>query len=122
MNTKSISKTNEYSFTLVELMIVLAILAILAAVIIFAIKPGNIIDQTNDYKRVSDLNNISKSINYLNTIQLGLLNLGSAVTVYTSLPDNTSSTCSSYALPSLPTGYTYACKNTTDYRKNDGNG
>gem|GEM_PF-3774379 len=114
--------TKKYSFTLVELMIVLAILSLLAAIIIFAIKPGNIIDQTNDTRRVSDLNNIAKSINYLNVIQLGNLNLGSAVTVYTSLPDNTSTTCNSYALPSLPTGYTYACKNNTDYRKNDGNG
>ena len=121
MNNK-ISKTNKYSFTLVELMIVLAILALLAAVIIFAIKPGNIIDQTNDYKRISDLNNISKSINYLNTIQLGLLNLGNSAIVYTSLPDNTSTTCSSYALPSLPTGYTYSCKNSTNYRLNDSNG
>src|SRR5574343_1344372 len=116
------SKINKYSFTLVELMIVLAILALLAAVIIFAIKPGNIIDQTNDYKRVSDLNNISKSINYLNTIQLGLLNLGNPAIVYTSLPDNTSTTCSSYALPSLPTGYTYSCKNSTTYRLNDSTG
>jgi len=117
-----ISISKKSSFTLVELMIVLAILAILAAVIIFAIKPGNIIDQTNDYKRVSDLNNISKSINYLNTIQLGLLNLGSPTTIYVSLPDNTSTTCNSYALPSLPTGYIYACKNTTDYKKNDATG
>ena len=121
MNNKT-SKTNKYSFTLVELMIVLAILAILAAILIFAIKPGNILDQTNDTRRVSDLNNISKAINYLNVVQVGLLNLGSAVTVYTSLPDNTSSTCSSYALPSLPTGYTYACKNSTNYRLNDSNG
>src|SRR5574343_1203288 len=117
---QNISK--KYSFTLVELMIVLAILALLSAIIIFAIKPGNIIDQTNDTKRVSDLNTISKSINYLNTIQLGNLNLGSATTVYVSLPDNTSTSCTSYALPSLPAGYIYACKNSTDYRKNDSNG
>ena len=120
MNT--LTNKTKYSFTLVELMIVLAILALLAAIIIFAIKPGNILDQTNDTRRVSDLNNISKSINYLNAIQLGLLNLGSAVTVYTSLPDNTSSSCSSYALPSLPTGYGYQCKNSTLYRLNDSTG
>ena len=110
------------SFTLVELMIVLAILALLAGIVIFTIKPGNILDNINDYKRVSDLNNITKSINYLNVIQLGLLNLGSATTIYVSLPDNTSTTCNSYSLPSLPTGYGYLCKNSTDYRKNDGNG
>ena len=109
------------SFTLVELMIVLAILALLASIVIFVIKPGNILDQVNDYKRVSDLNNITKSINYLNVIQLGLLNLGSATTVYVSLPDS-STTCSSYPLPSLPAGYGYSCKNSTIYRLNDGTG
>ena len=110
------------SFTLVELMIVLAILALLAGIVISTIKPGNILDNINDYKRVSDLNNITKSILYLNVIQLGLLNLGSATTIYVSLPDNTSTTCTSYSLPSLHTGYGYLCKNSTDYRKNDGNG
>ena len=78
--------TKHSSFTLVELMIVLAILALLAGIVIFVVKPGNILDQVKDYQRVSDLNNISKSINYLNTIQLGLLNLGSATTIYVSLP------------------------------------
>ena len=112
----------KYSFTLVELMIVLAILSLLAAIIVFVLKPSNILDQFKDYQRVSDLNNISKSINYLNTIQLGLLNLGSATTIYVSLPDNTSTTCSSYSLPSLPTGYGYQCKNSTDYKKNDSTG
>ncbi len=110
------------SFTLVELMIVLAILALLAGIVVFTIKPGNILDNVNDYKRVSDLNNITKSINYLNVINLGLLNLGSATTIYVSLPDNTSTTCSSYALPSLPAGYGYSCKNTTIYRLNDSTG
>ena len=53
---------------------------------------------------------------------MGNLILGSATTVYVSLPDNTSTSCTSYALPSLPTGYSYSCKNSTDYRKNDSNG
>jgi len=54
-----------YSFTLVELMIVLGILALIAAIAIFVIKPSNIFDQINDYQRVSDLNTITKTINYI---------------------------------------------------------
>jgi hypothetical protein len=50
------------------------------------------------------------------------MNLGDANTVYTFLVDNTSTTCASYVLPSLPSGYSYACKGEIDYRKNDGNG
>jgi prepilin-type N-terminal cleavage/methylation domain-containing protein len=45
MNNKT-SKT-KYSFTLVELMIVLAILALLAAIIIFAIKPSAVYSSKN---------------------------------------------------------------------------
>ena len=110
------------SFTLVELMIVLAILAVLAGIVIFVVKPGNILDEFNDQKRLSEIKSISKAIDYLNTISLGNLNLGIATNVYLSLPDNTSTTCSSYSLPTLPTGYAYQCKNSTDYQKNDSTG
>ena len=34
-----------YSFTLVELMVVLAILAIIAGIVIFVVKPGDLLDQ-----------------------------------------------------------------------------
>ena len=69
-NSKKIyinSKKIKNSFTLVELMVVLAILALLAGIVIFVVKPGDILDNVKDYTRVSDLNNISKAINYLNT-------------------------------------------------------
>ena len=62
-----INLKKQNTFTLVELMIVLAILALLAGIVIFVVKPGNILDNVKDYQRVSDLNNISKAINYLNT-------------------------------------------------------
>jgi prepilin-type N-terminal cleavage/methylation domain-containing protein len=114
--------SKKYSFTLVELMIVLAILALLAGIVIFVVKPGNILDEFNDQKRLSEIKSISKAIDYLNTISLGNLSLGTATSVYLSLPDNTSTSCTSYALATLPTGYIYACKNTTDYKKNDGTG
>jgi prepilin-type N-terminal cleavage/methylation domain-containing protein len=110
------------SFTLVELMIVLAILSTLSGIILFTVKPGVILDEFNDQKRLTEIKAISKSIDYLNTVAMGNLNLGTATTIYLSLPDNTSTTCSSYALATLPTGYSYACKNSTDYRKNDSNG
>ena len=46
---------------------------------------------------------------------------GDSHTVYLSLPD-TSPTCSSYSLPVLPSGYSYACASQDNYRKVDGNG
>ena len=43
------------------------------------------------------------------------------MTVYLSLPD-ASSTCSSYALPTLATGYTYSCKPTSTFKNTDSTG
>ena len=115
-------KSKKYSFTLVELMIVLAILSTLSGIILFTVQPGVVLDEFNDQKRLAEIKAISKSIDYLNTVAMGNLNLGNPTTIYLSLPDNTSTTCSSYSLATLPTGYTYACKNSIDYRKNDSNG
>jgi len=47
--------------------------------------------------------------------------MGTSTIVYTSLPD-TDSTCSSYGLPSLPSGWTYNCETTTTYTNVDGTG
>ena len=55
------------SFTLVELMIVIAILAILSAIVIFALNPARLFDNTRDTKRVSDINTINRAINFIET-------------------------------------------------------
>lgn len=109
------------SFTLVELMIVIAILAILSAIVIFALNPGRLFDNFRDTRRVSDINTINKAINFVETWNTGGISYGSTSTVYISLPD-TSSTCSSYSLPTLPTGYTYSCKTAENFRKVDSTG
>ena len=109
------------SFTLVELMIVIAILAILSAIVIFALNPARLFDNFRDTRRVSDINTINRAINFIETWNTDGIAYGSTTTVYISLPD-TSSTCSSYTLPVLPTGYTYSCKTIDNYRKTDSNG
>jgi prepilin-type N-terminal cleavage/methylation domain-containing protein len=103
---KNLKKRN--SFTLVELMITIAVLAILAAIILFALNPINILNKTRDSKRVSDINALFKSISFLQANEY-ISNYGSSTTVYISLLDTTSSTCSSYTLPTLLSGYTYNC-------------
>ena len=109
------------SFTLVELMIVIAILAILSAIVIFSLNPGRLFDNFRDTRRVSDINTINQAINFIETWNTNGIAYGSNTTVYISLPD-TSATCASYSLPTLPTGYTYSCKTTANYRKVDGTG
>ena len=55
------------SFTLVELMIVIAILAILSAIVIFVLNPSRLFNNFRDNKRVSDILTINKAINFMET-------------------------------------------------------
>ncbi len=49
-------------FTLIELLIVIAILAILATVIVIVLNPTELLRQSRDSTRLSDLNNLNSSI------------------------------------------------------------
>jgi prepilin-type N-terminal cleavage/methylation domain-containing protein len=108
-NSKNIKNK---SFTLIELIIVLAIISILVTILIATIKPIEIFKKTRDNKRIADLKNIEKTIDLLYSTypNFNELNYASTNIVYISLKDN-SPTCSSYIsqLPSLPSGYQYRC-------------
>ena len=109
------------SFTLVELMIVIAILAILSAIVIFALNPARLFDNFRDSKRVTDITSINKAIVFMESWNQSGITYGTSTYVYISLPDS-STTCSSYILPTLPAGYTYYCSNPTNYKNTDGTG
>jgi prepilin-type N-terminal cleavage/methylation domain-containing protein len=51
---------NSKSFTLIELLIVLALISILATILMLTIKPGGIFSKARDTKRINDLKNIEK--------------------------------------------------------------
>jgi prepilin-type N-terminal cleavage/methylation domain-containing protein len=110
-----------HSFTLVELMIVIAILAILSAVVIFTLNPSEIFKKNRDSIRLADMKTVYKAISFIEAWNTSGINIGDAETIYLSLPDS-SSTCSSYDLPSLPTGYFYSCKAEDTYKNSDGTG
>jgi len=55
------------SFTLVELMIVIAILAILSAIVIFALNPSEMFRKNRDSRRMADLNTLNKAIVFMPT-------------------------------------------------------
>ncbi|MDD5547907.1 MAG: prepilin-type N-terminal cleavage/methylation domain-containing protein [Candidatus Pacebacteria bacterium] len=107
------------SFTLVELVVVLGILAILATVTLLVVRPDQLFKQSRDTQRLSDLESINKALLLYRSVEG--TSYGTANIVYVSLPDN-SSTCATYALPALPAGWTYSCKTATNYRKVDGTG
>ncbi|GIW67404.1 MAG: hypothetical protein KatS3mg096_898 [Candidatus Parcubacteria bacterium] len=99
------------SFTLVELLVVLALIAILATVLIVVIKPADIFKRGRDNQRTSDLKNLEKIFDLILFETQGTfseLQYASSNVVYISLPD-TSSTCGQWIsqLPQLPSGWSY---------------
>jgi len=55
------------SFTLVELMIVIAILAILAAIVIFTLNPSEMFKKNRDSRRMADLQTLNKALVFMAT-------------------------------------------------------
>ncbi len=113
-----IKKNN--SFTLIELLIVIGILAILTVAVVIILNPGELLKEARDSSRMSDLASIDKAVQLLLS-QNPSVNLGTASTVYVSLPD-TSTTCSNLGLPTLPSGYTYHCVTATNQTLINGTG
>ena len=103
------------SFTLFELLIVLAIISVLVTILILTIKPTLIFSKVRDTQRINHLKNIEKTIDllYSSYPNFNELNYASTNIVYISLPD-ISPTCSSWInqLPSLPSGWSYRCSAT----------
>ncbi len=108
------------SFTLIELLIVIGILAILTAAVVLILNPGELLKESRDSKRMTDVASISHAIQLLLS-QAPSVNLGAASTVYISLPD-TSVTCANLGLPALPSGYSYHCVTAANETLANGNG
>jgi prepilin-type N-terminal cleavage/methylation domain-containing protein len=111
---------NKKSFTLIELLIVIAILALLMSIIIITLNPSEILKQTRDTKRISNLKSINNALSIFQATRSSA-SMGTSSIIYISIPDS-SATCANLGLPTLPSGYTYACSSIANYRKTDGTG
>ena len=110
------------SFTLIELLIVIAILAILAAAVVIVLNPGEMLSEARDAERVTSLDSLRKSIDLFVLDNPGS-SLGSLNTVYISIPDASSSACANVSgLPTLPSGWTYHCVTASNLRNADSTG
>lgn len=112
-------------FTLIELLVVIAIIAILAVVVVLTLNPAELLRQSRDSNRVSDMATISNALG-LYTEDVGG-NIGSSNVVYLSLPDSAATTtigtnCSTIGLITLPSIYSYHCGASSTYRAVNGNG
>jgi len=114
--------TLKVSFTLIELLVVIAILAILAVAVVLVLNPVELIKESRDTTRLTDLANLHQGLTLLQTDQPNAA-FGSSTTVYVSIPwTTTSSNCSNLGLPTLPSGYAYGCAPTSTYQHTDGTG
>src|SRR5574343_1710632 len=107
------SKLNNKSFTLIELLIVIAILALLMSIIIITLNPSELLKQTRDTKRISNLKSLNNALSIFQATK-PTTSMGTANIVYISIPDSDSS-CTNLSLPTLPTGYQYQCSTTDNY-------
>lgn len=85
-------------FTLLELLIVIAIIAILSAILIFVLNPAETLQKGRDSQRISDFATVNSAIALLLTVKTDIAwsdLCGSTSTVYVSIPTETAvtSTC-----------------------------
>lgn len=127
------SLSNTYSlkrrgFTLIELLVVIAIIAILAVVVVLVLNPGQLLAQSRDANRVSDLATLTSAMGvYITDQSMVGLSLGSSSVAYPSLPDPTATTtagsnCGTLGLPSLSGGWNYQCAGPNYYRSTNDTG
>jgi type II secretory pathway pseudopilin PulG len=109
------------SFTLVELLIVVGLIAVLSVAIILAINPAELLKQARDSQRLSDLTNLSKAISLYEADTGGQGFMGTSSVVYVSIPDTTS-TCANLGLPQLPPSWSYRCVSSSTLQNIDGTG
>ncbi len=107
------------SFTLIELLVVIGILAALTAATVVVLNPSELLAESRDSVRLSDLRSLNEML-FIYTTQRGEPG-GNQNYVYLSLPDNNVN-CSSYSLPGLPAPYQYSCVTEANLRKINGSG
>jgi len=112
---------NSKSFTLIELLVAVALIAVLAVAVILSLNPSELLKQGRDSTRLSDLQNLNKSLSWFEADTGGTGFMGSSSVIYISIPDTTP-TCSNLGLPTPPSGYSYHCVTQQNLQKTDGSG
>jgi len=115
-------------FTLIEILIVIAIIAIISVAVILTLNPAVLLEQFRDSSRTSDLTVLNNNVKFATEASVGTgLSLGSPDTVYVSIPDPVATTtagdqCQGLGLVTLPSGWSYHCAASSTYRNVDGTG
>lgn len=109
-------------FTLVELSVVIAVVAIVGGVLIAVINPTELVKHSRDSTRLTQAAELNKAVS-LFRLEKPTASIGESGVVYVSIPDS-SATCSGIAsqLPSLAKGWQYRCAPNQNTKKTDGTG
>src|ERR1035437_851165 len=99
---KSLSPKSQRGFTLIELLVVMSIVGVLATTVIMTLNPAELIAQSRDAVRISDLSTIDSALGIYQTDVIGGT-FGSSTVVYTSLPDSDPGCANQTGLPAGPT-------------------
>ena len=116
----AVDKHKNKAFTLVELLIVIALLAILSGVVVLVMNPSELIKEGRDATRAADLASLTTSISLLQADN-PIAFMGTSSIIYVSIPD-TDSNCASLGLPPLSPPWTYTCADPLTYRRANGTG
>jgi prepilin-type N-terminal cleavage/methylation domain-containing protein len=114
------------AFTLIELLVVIAIIAIIAVVVILVLNPAQLLAQSRDSNRVSDLATMTEALGVFQADQSNG-SIGSSNVIYVSIPDPAATSslgdqCQGLGLIAPPATYTYHCVATSTYRSVDSTG
>ncbi len=113
--------SNKNSFTLIELLVVIAILAILSVAIVVVINPTDLIKQSRDSERLTDLNALNKALALFDVTNPDDFT-GTSTIIYTSLPATTAGECPGMPSSTLPSGYMYYCVTSSTLSLTNGTG
>jgi prepilin-type N-terminal cleavage/methylation domain-containing protein len=108
------------AFTLIELLIVVAIVAMLAVVVFLVLNPTLLIRESHDANRVADLNVLATNIERY--IQMNLGSLGTSTVIYISVPDPTATTTAGTNCSGLGLVGNYHCAASSTYQNVNGTG
>ena len=115
----------EAAFTLVEFLIVIAIIAVLSVVVVLVLNPFQLLFQSRDSNRVSDMAALNVALGIYSA--QGGNSFGNANTIYISIPDPTATStagdqCQGLSLLAAPSGTSYFCASSSTFRNTNGTG
>ncbi len=113
-------------FTLLEIIIVIAIVGVVSITAVILIRPAEQLKNARDARRASELGAMNSAL-VLYEENSGLNSMGSSSVLYVSLPDPAATSsvgtfCETMGLPPLPPGWTYHCAASSTYRLANGAG